>query len=189
MDRCMLMSFRSAVACVAVSVACSNAPVSSSSPAAPTAPTAALSGVSLFCAPGSIGLRPDPLPKDYDAEYVVAVVELDNAGDALSGVSITAVALLDGANTPIAHMRRLQEAGTFADGAVMPALTATGSWAFYADSPVTPFTGVLPHGHTRLRVRAWLDGDGHAATHARITIGDAGHKVEIDAPMTGAFPS
>jgi hypothetical protein len=78
-----------------------------------------LSGVSLFCAPGSIGLRPDPLPPDYDVEYVVAVVDINNPGEPLSGIAIQSLEL---DSKPISHLRRVQEVGVFPATAVMPPL-------------------------------------------------------------------
>lgn len=172
----------------AVSVAVALTACSHSPTPAPAPTPVALSGVSLFCAAGTIGLRPEPLPKDYDAEYVVAVVDIDNPGAPLTGVSVTMLELADQHHV-VAHMRRVQEASVFAPTAKLPALESSGSWAIYADSPLTPFSGALVHGHTRLRIRAWLDVGALGAAHAHIVIGNADHQVVIDGAITGSFPS
>ena len=177
------------VASLAALAACSTTPPAPSPTPTPVPTQAAsLSGVALFSAIGSIGVRPEPLPPDYDAEYVVAVVDIDNPGDPITGVAITAIELRDKAGTSRAHMRRISEAGTFAAGA-LPSLDSAGSWAVYTDSPIPAFTGTLAHGHTKLRIRAWLDVSPAGAESIRVTLGNADQRVVIDGGLTGAFPS
>jgi hypothetical protein len=169
--------------------ACSTSAAPPPAQRAPAVATAELSGTSLFCAPGSIGLRPDPLPPDYDAEYVVVVIDVDNPGDPVSGVTLGAVELLDANSAPRAHARKIQELGAFPPTTTLPPLASAGSWAIYSDSKIPAFAGTLVHGHNRLRIRAWLDVAAFDAAKVRVTIGNADHHVVIDGPLTGAFPS
>ena len=60
-------------------------------PTAESAPTATL----LFCAYGGVGTVPDPLPPGYETEFASIVVELDNPGSAIDGVTVLGASLLE----------------------------------------------------------------------------------------------
>lgn len=48
----------------------------------------------LFCADGSIGMRPNPLPPEYETEFAVAVVEIDSPMD-VSDAAVSNFVLFD----------------------------------------------------------------------------------------------
>jgi hypothetical protein len=147
-------------------------------PAQPAAPTAKL----MFAATGSIGVRPDPLPPDYDVAYVVAIVDIDNPGAEIAHASVGKLQLLDASGAEVAHLRKLQETTVLGN---LPPLSSSGSWAEYSDDAGPAWNGSLAHGHTRLRIRGWLDKEVLSAERIHLEIGG----VVVDDVLTGSFPS
>ena len=123
-------------------------------------PTAVVASVTtattLFCAYGGVGLVPDPLPPGYETEFAAIVVELDNPGAAVEGVSVQGATLLDGAGTPNASLRRVDHVVVLSEA---PADPTDGIFAVFLNPEGAPFTGTIPPGRTRLRVRFSLDRD------------------------------
>ena len=148
------------------------------------ATTVADSGTSLFAAFGSIGVRPDPLPPDYDVEYAVMVVDVDNAGAAVTGASVSALEVGG------AKLRKLDGVVVVLPPSIaLPPLASAGSWAVYTQTAGPAFAGSLPHGHTRLRIRAWLDHAPTAPTAMTVTIGAGPRAWTISGSISGSFPS
>jgi hypothetical protein len=82
------------------------------------------------------------------------VLELDNPGSPIGGVTVHGASLLDAKSAPLASLRRLDHLVVFTPAAPSPAL---GSFAIHLNPAGTPFSGELPAGRTTLRVRLSLD--------------------------------
>jgi hypothetical protein len=163
--------------------ACTNA--SPPTPPVESAPT----GTSLFCAYGGVGMTPDPLPPDFETDFAVIVVELENPGPPLDGVTVLGAALLDETGAAIASLRRLDHV------VVLPPPeapgTALGIFAVYLNPDGTPFTGSLPTGRTRLRVRFSLDhGPSAMPARCRIRLGGVGSSpLVVEGTVNGSWPT
>ena len=109
-----------AVAATASLTGCARTPT-------PTAVVASMTtATTLFCAYGGVGLVPDPLPPGYETEFAAIVVELDNPGAAVDGVSVLGATLLDGAGTPSASLRRVDHV------VVLPTAPSDPTWGIFA---------------------------------------------------------
>lgn len=100
---------------------------------------AAASAASLFCAHGSVGLVPDPLPSGFESEFAVAVVQITRSTP-LKRASVTDFRLYDSDDRGM-PMKRLVSVELLDE--------AGGSRSH-------PWDGSLPAGTTRLRVRVSL---------------------------------
>ena len=162
---------------------CANA--SPPSPPVESAPT----GTSLFCAYGGVGLTPDPLPPGYETDFAVIVVELENPGPPIDGVTVLGATLLDEAGAAIASLRRVDHF------VVLPPLEAPGPtlgiFAVYLNPDGTPFTGSLPTGRTQLRVRFSLDRDPPTMpARCRVELGGIGSSpLVIEGTVDGSWPT
>ena len=142
----------------------------------------------LFCAYGGVGLVPDPLPPGYETEFAVIVVELDNPGTAVEGVSVLGAVLLDGAGAATASLRRVDHVVVLPDAPPDPSL---GIFAVYLNPEGAPFTGTVPPGRTRLRVRFSLDRDPVALpARCRLELGGLGATpLVIEGNVDGSWPT
>jgi hypothetical protein len=106
---------------------------------------------SLFCAHGSIGMRPNPLPRGFETQFAIAVVEIQSPTE-VSNVAVTEFSLFnkDGQET---KLKRVIEVEEFARTSV----AGEGSFAYYLNPGGTrPWDGRLPARTVQLRVRAAL---------------------------------
>jgi hypothetical protein len=154
-------------------------------PTADSSPTAAV----LFCAYGGVGLVPDPLPPGYETEFASIVVQLDNPGAVLDGVTVLGASLLDANGAAVASFRRLDHF------VILPALETPGptlgTFAVYLNPEGTPFTGSLPSGRTVLRVRFSIDRDPTVLpTRCRLELGGIGASpLVIEGGVDGSWPT
>jgi hypothetical protein len=156
-----------------------------SPPASPVG--AELSATMLFCAYGGVGIAPDPLPPGYDTQFAEIVIEVNNPGAALGGVTVASANLLDAQGVHAASMRRVDRF------VVLPPLETPGptlgTFAVYLNPKGTPFTGTLGPGRTQLRVRVSIDRDPSAVpAQCRITLGGPAPKV-IEGKVDGSWPT
>ena len=108
-------------------------------------------GKSLFCAHGSIGMRPNPLPPGYETQFAVAVVEIQSAME-VPNVGVTEFSLFnnDGKET---KLKRVMEVEEFSRTPVAD----EGRFAYYLNRGGTrPWDGKLPARTVPLRVRVAL---------------------------------
>jgi hypothetical protein len=120
-----------AVAAIVSVAACTRTPT-------PTAVVATVTtATTLFCAYGGVGLIPDPLPPGYETEFAAIVVELDNPGAVIEGVSVRGAALLDGAGAPSASLRRVDHVVVLPEAPPDPSL---GIFAVYLNPEGAPFS-------------------------------------------------
>jgi hypothetical protein len=158
-------------------------------PSAPPTTTSAVRGRSLFCAYGGVGMTPDPLPPGYETEFAVMVVELDNPGPAIEGVSVVGASLADGVEATTASLRRVDHV------VVMPALATPGptlgTFAIYLNPEGTPFSGRLEPGRTVLRVRFSLDNAlAGVPTRCRLELGGLGAApLVVQGGVDGSWPT
>lgn len=138
------------------------------------------SAKSLFCAYGGIGTAPNPLPVGYETQFAVAVVEIDSPRET-SKNAVTDFVLYDqgGAAT---RFKRIVEAEIFD----RPRVASEGEFAYYVNPGGTrPFSGTLPVGRIRIRVRVALERAPVAPVRFRIVIGP--HAVE--GLVDGSWPT
>jgi len=155
----------------------------------PTAAVASMTtATTLFCAYGGVGLVPDPLPPGYETEFAAIVVELDNPGAAVEGVSVLGAALLDGAGTPSASLRRVDHVVVLPEAPPDPSF---GIFAVYLNPEGAPFDGSVPPGRTRLRMRFSLDRDPTALpARCRLELGGFGTApLVIEGKVDGSWPT
>ncbi len=155
----------------------------------PTAIGATLAGRSLFCAYGGVGVVPDPLPPGYETMFVSMVVEIDNPGPPITGVTVVAASLRDASGATLAPLLRVDH---FVDlsGALAPDPT-WGSFAVYLNPEGTPFSGALPTGRTRLRLRYSISpGLTAYPDHCRLELGGIGAApLVIEGGLDGSWPT
>jgi hypothetical protein len=163
--------------------ACTN--VSPPTPPVDSAPT----GTSLFCAFGGVGTTPDPLPPGFETNFAVIVIELQNSGPPINGVTVLDASMLDEAGAAIASLRRVDHF------VVLTQLEAPGPtlgiFAVYLNPDGTPFTGSLPTGRTQLRVRFSLDhGPSGMPARCRVELGGIGSSpLVIEGTVDGSWPT
>ena len=143
----------------------------------------------LFCAYGGVGLTPDPLPPGYETEFAAMAFQIDNPGPARSGVTVVGAALLDSTGATTASLRRLDHF------VLLPALETPGPslgiFAVYLNPPGSPFTGVIPHGRSQLRVRLSLDRAPSAPpARCHLELGGMGASPQvIEGKVDGSWPT
>ena len=136
-----------------------------------------------------MGVLPDPVPPGYETRFASIVVQFDNPGAPIAGVSIEGAALLDGSGAPLASLRRVEHI------VVMPPLAAPGpthgAFAVHLNPAGTPFDGQLPTGRTTLRVRFSLDrAPGGLASRCRLAFGGIGAApLLVDRRLDGVWPT
>ncbi len=141
----------------------------------------------LFCAYGGVGMMPNPLPPGYETQFAEIVIEVNNPGAALGGVTVASANLLDAQGANAASMRRVDRF------VVLPPLETPGPtlgiFAVYLNPKGTPFTGTLAPGRTQLRARVSIDRDPSAVpAQCRITLGGPAPKV-IEGKVDGSWPT
>ncbi|MBI5533514.1 MAG: hypothetical protein HY898_12410 [Deltaproteobacteria bacterium] len=158
-----------------------------STPMPPTsaAPTATM----LFCAYGGVGTVPDPLPPGYETDFASMVIEVDNPGSAISGVTVAGASLLDEHGAAAASLRRVDHF------VVLPTLEKPGPklgiFAVYLNPEGTAFTGDLPTGRTKLRVRMSIARAPSALpARCRLNLGGVGASpLVIEGKVDGSWPT
>lgn len=143
---------------------------------------------SLFCVYGGVGIVPVPTPPGYETAFVTQVFEIENAGPEVSGVTLERASLRDGSGGEIASMLRLDHFVDLTDDP--PPDPSWGSFAVFLNGTGTPFTGTLPSGTRRLRIRYAISEMGMAppeACHAELRLGAT--PLAIDGLISGALPS
>jgi hypothetical protein len=135
---------------------------------------------SLFCAHGSIGMRPNPLPPGYETQFAVAVIEIQSSTE-VSNVAVTEFSLFnrDGKET---KLKRVIEVEEFARTPV----AGEGSFASYVNSGGTrPWDGKLPARAAQLRVRVALLEAPMSPVRFRLVIGTN----VIEGKVDGRWPT
>jgi hypothetical protein len=115
-----------------------------------------VSGRTLFCAYGGVGIVPDPLPPGYETEFTSVTIDLDNP-NGKTGLTVKSIELMNESGKVSATMRRVVEMVKLDASKPPPGRTESGSWAFFLNPPGDPFDGDLAPGRTRLRIRASLN--------------------------------
>jgi len=156
----------------------------------PSVATGMTTGRSLFCAFGGVGVVPDPMPPEFESEFVSVVVELDHPGPAVSGVVVQNVELADDAEKSSTTMRRVIETVKLDVTKSPPGRNESGSWAFFLNPTGDAFDGSLQNGRTRLRIRASLKIPfaGYPA-HVRVTIGGLAKPLVVEGEVWGSWPT
>jgi len=140
---------------------------------APPAPQPAITSQALYCAHGSVGMRPANPPPDYEAWFAVAVIEIKNPiGETQPKVS--EFSLIDGTGA-VTPLKRVIEVDDF-DRSPVP---GWGISAYYLNSGkaappgdrTRPWNGVLRVGTTQLRVRVSLTKDPAESDRFRLVLG------------------
>ena len=108
----------------------------------------------LFCATGSVGLRPIPPPPGFETDFAEAVVEI-NSSARLEGATVTRFSLTDrdGHVTSFARLVSIEDFNELR-------VPGQGSFAYYLRPPhaggTQPWNGTLLGGMTQLRIRVSL---------------------------------
>lgn len=157
-------------------------------PAVAPVPSSVLTVRSLFCAYGGVGLVPVPLPPGYETNFVAHVIEIENPGPPIANVTVAAAALLDPSGHELVRLRRIDH---FVDLTHAPPPDPSwGSFAVYLNPAGAPFTGTLPTGTTRLRVRYSIDSPGLSTpSHCRIELDGLPGAASVEGALDGTWPT
>lgn len=141
----------------------------------------------LFCAYGGVGMTPDPLPPGYETQFAEMVIEVNNPGPELAGVTVAAATMVGGQGATAASLRRVDRF------VVLPELETPGptlgTFAVYLNPKGTPFTGTLATGRTRLRVRMSIDrAPAEMPARCNLTLGGPAPKA-IAGKVDGTWPT
>lgn len=120
--------------------------------------------------------------------FATTAFEIDNPGPPIAGVTIAGASLRDAAGVPVASMLRLVH---FVDLTAEPEPDPTwGSFAVFLNPEGTPFSGALPSGRTRLRIRYSIEARFTDAALCRVEIGGIGAApVIIEGRVDGVWPT
>ncbi len=139
----------------------------------------------LFCATGSVGFRPEPLPSGFELNFAVAVVEI-NSPSAVDNVALREFSVFDSAGKPTPKERIVAVERFVRTG------VATGaSFAYYLNDDAvdraSPWDGSLPAGDVRLRIRVALPRDpgDDFPGKCRVAIGP----YLLEGPVDGIWPT
>jgi hypothetical protein len=151
--------------------------------------TSAVTGRTLFCAHGGVGVVPNPLPPGYETELTSVTLDLDNP-NAKTPLTVKSIELMNEKGNVVATMRRVVEMTTLDATKTPPGRAESGSWAFFLNPQGTPFDGNLPPGRTRLRIRASLTSSPtDYLTRVRVTLDGGGGPIVIEGDVWGSWPT
>ena len=154
-------------------------------------PEPVVSGRTLFCAHGGVGVVPSPLPPDYETEFASVTIDLDDPRGK-TPITVKSIELMNESGKVVATMKRVVEMVTLDASKTPPGRTESGSWAFFLNPQGDPFDGNLPPGRTRLRVRASLNASPmEYLTRVRVTFTFDGSKppLVVEGEVWGSWPT
>lgn len=148
------------------------------------AQTRGLSGVvvkALFCAVGAVGLRPVPVPPDFEAGFAVAILEVESPRS-ISNVTVSGFVLLTDDGSEARQKRLVEVEEFFRDRA-----NNEGEFAYYVNpgGGTRPWNGTLPAGRIRLRIRAAFKDAPFRPKRFRVMFGDR----VVEGKVDGQLPS
>jgi hypothetical protein len=119
----------------------------------------------LFCAHGSIGMRPNPLPLGYETQFAVAVVEIRSSTE-VANVAVTEFSLFntDGKETKLKRVIEVEELAS-------SLVAGERTFAYYLNAGARPWNGKLPSKAVQLRVRVALLDAPMSPVRFRLVIG------------------
>jgi hypothetical protein len=158
-------------------------------PPASASPAPVPTIVARFCAHGGVGLTPVPTPPEFESQFVTVVVDVDNPSSDIPGVAVRELVLLDAAGGVDAPLRRVDHVVVLAYEASPPLPSSDGGWAYYLNPPGKPFTGTLPKGVTRLRVRASLKNPPRDPVRFRLQLMGPAAPLVVEGKVDGAWPT
>jgi len=120
----------------------------------------------LFCAYGSIGLRPNPLPQGFETQFAIAVVEIRSPREIRGGAaSEFTVTNQEGKETKSKRIIATEE--------FVRIRSNEADMAYYLNPEgARPWNGTLPAGTIRLRVRVALTEAPQLPVRFRLVLGD-----------------
>lgn len=120
----------------------------------------------LFCAYGSLGLRPNQLPADFETEFAIAVLEIRSPREVPNfTVSELTVTNQEGKVTKSKRVVQIEE--------FVRVRGSEADLAYYLSTEgARPWNGTLPRGTIRLRVRVALPEDPQLPVRFRLLAGD-----------------
>jgi hypothetical protein len=137
----------------------------------------------LFCAYGSVGLRPVSPPPGFESQFAVAVVEISSPKEN-ADVTVSDFALFDQAGTAI-KAKRVISVEEFDE----PNNPNVGTMAYYLNTAKNGHTrlwnGVLPAGRIRLRIRVAFAEPPKVPVRFRLSVG----RHVIEGPVDGSWPT
>jgi hypothetical protein len=186
---------RSLLLCVLLVLACSKTtspspmPDPASKPLADESAKPVVTGRTLFCAHGGVGIVPDPLPPGYETEFTSVTIDLDNP-NGKTRLTVKSIELMNESGKVAATMRRVVEIVKLDASKSPPGRTESGSWAFFLNPQGEPFDGELPPGRTRLRIRASLNASPmEYLTRVRITLDGPQPPLVLEGDVWGSWPT
>jgi hypothetical protein len=134
----------------------------------------------LACGYGGVGIRPVPLPPDFDTEFAIVVLEIQSSRT-IPNVTVSEFSILskDGSETGMKHVVRVDEVVD------TPSNNEKASDYYIFNGETRPWNGTLPAGRIRLRIRVALERGPIAPTLFRLRLGTE----VIEGKVGGAWPT
>jgi hypothetical protein len=137
-------------------------------------------GKSLFCAHGSIGMRPNPLPPGFETQFAVAVIEIQSSTE-VTNAAVSEFSLFnkDGQETKLKRVVEVEEL-------LRTLVAGERTQAYYLNAGGTrPWDGRLPARTVQLRVRVALMETPVSPVRFRLVIGTS----VIEGKVDGRWPT
>jgi hypothetical protein len=133
-------------------------------------------GKALFCSFGGIGMQPSPLPPGFEAQFAVAVVEINRTRE-IRKAKVSDFVLFDQSGQAT-NFKRVVSVEVFD----RPRLASEGDDAYYLNPGNTqPWDGTLPAGRIYLRIKVALLSHPTLPVRFRLVVG----RQVIEGPING----